>query len=253
MAKHSNPFNPGHLILRPVVAPLDGAAPVVQAARALAVIETAEHANAAGAMLRGVRTRLRSIETHYKTIRKAVKDSIKEAVTKIDTMENEDAADWREADAILSAPLLAWQVEQEQKAEADRRAALATAEAKAKEEQARQAEALRAAAAAAPTKTAAKHFERQARQVEKAEPLPVLTGLAPEAATVDGVSVPKRWVCDVNDPLTLLAAVARGDVSMAAVTINGAWLNAQAVSHGKDLRIPGCTPRQVPGLSVKGL
>lgn len=209
---------------------------------------TKQDAENAGIFLRAVRTRIRAIQTHYKTVRAPVR----RALAELSDLERHDLLPWMEADAAVDAPLLAWLAEDKRRVDEQNTRILAEAEAKARADRDRQAQALRDAAAQASTARDARALQAQARQVERSEPLPVVTGTA-ERAKIEGISVPTRRIADVVNLKALLRAVAAGKVPEDAVKPNQAWLDDQARDRGKDLNFPGVVVREVPTLSARGL
>ena len=234
-------------VARPTALTKD-AAKLAMTAGLLARITTKQQADDAAHFVRGVRERARRIKAHYLDVRRP----LNKAIDDIRAMEKADLAPWEAADKTVSAPLLAWTIEQEQAAKAENARRLASAEDVARREREAQAAAIRDAAKAAPTKAAARSLERQAKEVEKAPLLPVALD-AVDAPKLDGVSVPKRAHAEVVDFGLLVQAVANGRVSLDALSVNHRYLDGLAMERGKDLNVPGVVYRETPTLSARGL
>jgi hypothetical protein len=216
--------------------------------RGLALVATKEDADAAAQFLRGVRERIRAIKAHYK----AVKDPVNAAVKKIREQEAADLKPWEDADASVAAPLLAWTTAEKQRAEAENRRRVQEAQERAEAERQQAAAALRRAATSVSSASERKALNQQAKAVERAPALPVVSGPATEAHKPEGISVPTRWVAEVFDPMALLRAVVAGDVAIGVVMFDQSWLDGQARAHERNLRIPGVVPVEKPHLSARG-
>jgi hypothetical protein len=232
----------------------EGSDRLTATAEQLSRIVTRQDAEAAGAFLRGVRTRLRAIESHYKPIKAAVRRAMNESLREIKVLEDGDAAPWEEADRKLSEPLEAWLLADRKRAEEENRRVVEAAQAKAEAERAEQAEALRVAAAAAPSAREQRRLQAEARAVERSPALPVLaSGAATEAAKIEGIAVPTTHVLLIVDEDALLKAVAAGKVSREAIKWDQSWLDEQARQRPKDLNFPGCVVREKTTLSARGV
>lgn len=216
-------------------------------------VRDAAWAQEAGGVLRVAQTFLKRIETHYKPIRAAVRLRMQQALADIAEMEAADAGPCREANELLRKPVEDWLVADRERVQRENRLALEAAQARAREDRDREAEQIRRAAQAAPTATERKALERQARSVERSEPLPVMVGAPQEATKLAGVPLQVRKVAEVVDEVALLRGVLSGEVPRAAVTVNQSFLDEQATRLGKDLAYPGVVVREVPGLSVRSV
>lgn len=217
-------------------------------AKALAEIATQADADAAGEFLRGVRTRIRQIKAGFKELR----DDINEAIRKNRVKEEASLKPFLEVDAVVSAPLETWLKEQKRLADEENARRLREAEERAKREQEEAAAAIRRAAVESPTKREAESLERQARQVEKAQPLPVMTETV-VAPKVKGVPLVTELEAVVTNTTLLVKGVLDGKVPYAAITINQGWLNTEANRRGKDLNFPGVVVREKSSLRARGL
>lgn len=194
-----------------------GASDLIATAKGLVSIVTREDAAAAAMFLRGVRARLRGIESHYEPIRSAVRKKMNEALSEIKRLEEADLAPWEAANTIIAGPLQAWILEDRIAAERANKASLAAAEALAKSE----------------------------------KTFPTLTTVI-EPAKFEGIAIPVRKVGEVTDLKQLLRAVLAGKVPQAILKVDQVWLDKQATSRGKDLNFPGVVVREKPALTARG-
>jgi hypothetical protein len=225
-----------------------GADALMERAVRLSAIVLKDDAEEAGTFLRGVRTRIRMIEAYFKDLRV----EINEALKKNRQREKEALAPWVAADAQIAGALEGWLVAERRAVEVRNQQLLAEAEAKAAEQQQAEADVIRRAAQVAPTAKDRVALERQARQVEKAPIMPVLTGLV-EAPKVAGIAIPTRKVAEVVNLKQLLRGVLDGRVPETAITLNQTWLDEQANARGKDLNFPGVVVREKTTLSARSL
>lgn len=227
----------------------DLAATAQQLAHRLEVgVGTKADADAAGLFLRGIRTRVRVIQDHYKALR----DSINKALRDNRDMEKQDLAPWLAADKAIQPRLEAW-ILAERKAADDRNAQnLKEAEERAEAQRKEQADQIRRAAASAPTVKERQALERQAKQVEKSPVMAVVTEIE-EPPKVEGISVGSRTVAVVVNFKAFVRAILDDKIPEHAIGINQQWLDQQATARGKDLNFPGVVVREKPITSARGL
>jgi hypothetical protein len=213
-----------------------------------AVIAMKDDADEAGVFLRRVRTKIREIEAVFKDLR----EDMNAAIKKNRALEARVLAPWQAASEAVTRALEAWLKEEKRKADEENKRRLAEAEEKARAEQAAAAEAIRRAAAVAPTVKERQGLERQARAVERSEPMPVMVN-AVAAPKIAGIATPTRQVATVVNLKMLLAGIVAGKVPEAAIKVDQAWLNEQATQRGKDLNFPGVVVREESSLSARSL
>jgi hypothetical protein len=221
---------------------------LVAAAARFSVIAMKDDADEAGLYLRGVRTKIREIESIFKKLRDPINDAIKRN---------------RELEAKVLAPLQAestrvakgledWLREERRRVDEENKRRLEEAEARARADQKDAADAIRRAAESAPTVKERQGLERQARAVERSQPMPVMTRTV-EAPKIAGIATPTRKVADVVNLKQLLRGIIDGVVPEAAIKVDQSWLNGEATRRGKDLNFPGVVVREDSSLSARGL
>lgn len=228
----------------------DEHAPIVALDRVpqYAVIVTGQQAQAAGQILREVRTAIRQIKAKYKKVR----DEINLSIKGVKQMEQDDLGPYVAADATLSAAVQAWQLADRDRLAAERNALVA----KAREDEAarRAASVAELTALAATAKGPEKQILNAQAKLLKTMPLtPTVDGPVPEATKIDGISLVEYHDAEVTDLALLVQAVARGAVPLAAIQPNQSFLDAQATSLGAEMTYPGVRVVTTYGQKVRGV
>lgn len=221
---------------------------LIQRARELTDIALKDDADEAGRFLRITRMIERSIAAKYKRMR----DKINEAVKQNRVEERNEVKPWADASAIVAPAIDRWLAEERRKTDEANRKRLEEATEKARVDQQQQAATVRAAAEVAPTMRERQALERQARQIEQAPVLPVVSGTV-EAPKIDGIATPTTKVASVTNLKQFLRAVVDGKIPEQAVTVNQSFLDDQARKLGAMLNYPGVVVVEKTTLSARGL
>lgn len=212
-------------------------------ARAFTNLQTQADAEAASLFLRAVRQRVRAMKKHLRDSKRQVTQAFDQATAPL----REVLKAYEQADAIVSAPVLAWVVAERERAEQAAKDKLAEATADAERRRQQQLAEVNAAAANAKGEEK-KLLKAQAKSLADAPILPVVEDV-PEPEKLDGIAVPESWTGEVYNLAILVRAVANGDVPLRALKADQTVIDAEATSLRQDLRWPGVRP--VKGHSLR--
>jgi hypothetical protein len=170
---------------------------------------------------------------YWNPLKKAAYDSWKAITAKFE----EGDAPAAQAERVVKAAIVAWDMEQERIRQEAQRKAQEEAERLAKEEQ------LKAA-------IAAEQAGASKEQVDDIFSAPVAVVAAPVAPTYQraaGISkMRENWSAEVTDIAKLVKAVAAGKVSYEYILPNQVALNARAKADKSTMNIPGVIARNIP-------
>ena len=198
-------------------------APLVKQAQAFEVVDVDSHAECLDREKR-LRRAEKGTEEHFAKAKKAASDAHKEIVRSVAAL----VGPFAEARGIYFKKSDAFEREETRKAEAEQRRLQAEAARQEEERKIMDAEAAEEAGDAA---------EAEAIRAEPVEPPSVI--VAPQVATVAGVSKRETWSAEVHDKGKLIAYVAKHPEWESLLDPNMPNLNRLAVSQHKALAIPG--------------
>lgn len=181
---------------------------------------------AAGELLRDVKTLRKRIDEHYSPL---IAQAYRTHRSLCDAKKEVDGP-LQKAEVMLKGRMSHFVNERQRQARIE--AAEREAAARRREEEARLEEAA-ALEAAGEAEAAEKVLD------SPPAPAPPPGPLAAPAPKVRGVSQREVWTAEVTDRKALLAAVVEGRVPMAVVKIDQAWLNGQAKALKQELAYPG--------------
>ncbi|HET9024316.1 MAG TPA: hypothetical protein VFN64_07060, partial [Burkholderiaceae bacterium] len=188
--------------------------------------------------------------TAIKALFKPARQSLDHAKRTIASLEAALLDGFEQADRLLRAKVTAYHVERRRQAEAERRAREAAERKRREDAQVEQAARLENLARA----TGEAHYQRAAEMVlnQPTRTPPVQLDLP----AVPGFSFREETRIEVADLGALVAAVAAGQVDLAALLPNESWLRTEAVQRGTtvkdgDLLFPGVLVTKTPDVTVR--
>jgi len=210
------------------------------AARA-AALEVKDEASmrAAAELLLGAKALISKVKEFFEPMKR----SAHEAHQAVCARERESLEDPLAVERITKAKLATYEQEQEKIRDAERRR---------REQEERAKEVDRLLAEAVDLEAAGDKDEAAAivtRAIEDPPPAPLVTV---EKPIVAGVSYRTAFEVEVVDKKALVAAIAAGKCSLAAVDVNVAFLKAQARALGSEFKLPGVVVRTGKVVSARG-
>lgn len=198
--------------------------PVLAASKKITVIETPEQAEAATQYGRTLQNGLKEMETFFKGIKSQI-DEIKKPVLQA---EKDDSGPLTQEKSRLGTLLTSYQALERRKREEEERQAREEAQRQAEAEALERAMALAASG------------EEEAAEAVLEEPVVAAPVVIPASAPKPTGSVArKNYSIRVTDLKALVQAVAKGEVLIAAVQPDLAWLGAKARNEKELFHVPG--------------
>lgn len=200
-------------------------------------VTSSESYQVAGETLRAVKSMINELESACRPEIDFRHKAHKEALAEF----NRGSAPLAVAESTLKRALLGWDQEQERIRVTEQRRLQAEAEAKAREEAKAAEEERRLQQAIELEQSGDKEAAKQVLEAPVVVPEvyvpPVI--LATTTPKVEGLSKRQVWKCDVTDLMTLVKAVAAGQVPLAAIEANTVFLGQQARSLKSEMKYPG--------------
>lgn len=212
-------------------------AQIVLAAKEIKLVDTPDQAEEATKFGRLLQASTKSTEEFFKPVKQKI-DELKKPVLEAEKAELKTISDEKDR---LGKALTSYSAQKEKERREAERKAQEEAEQRAREEQ---------LARAIELESIGETEQAEFVLEEPVETGPIVVQAAPVRFT--GSIGRTYYKCQVTSPMELVKAIAAGQVSIEAITVNQSWLNKKADLDKEGFHVPGCKLDKQTSTSFRG-